>query len=196
MSAVDTAAVERPVVEEEVEEGEGVTRREFLNYAWLASLGIFTAQLAGVSYLFAMPRFRAGEFGGVFPLGLASDLPEVGVAPEKNSKGRFWFVRSDEGVYALYIVCTHLGCLFQWKPTENRFICPCHGSQFSRTGDYIYGPAPRSLDSFVVRVVDDAGNVLSETSKSADRFPVATPVPDPSARVIVDTGKKIKGTHK
>ncbi|MBS1252860.1 MAG: Cytochrome b6-f complex iron-sulfur subunit [Anaerolineales bacterium] len=187
-------SVEATAAEVEIEEGDGVTRREFLNYAWLASLGIFTAQLAGVSYLFAMPRFRAGEFGGVFPLGPAINLPEVGIAPEKNSKGRFWFVRSEEGVYALYIVCTHLGCLFQWQATENRFICPCHGSQFSRTGQYLTGPAPRNLDMFVVRVEDDQGNVLAETP--AEEGPVPTPVPDPDAQVMVDTGARLQGKHK
>lgn len=192
--SVDATTIGRPAIEAEAGEGEGVTRREFLNYAWLASLGIFTAQLAGVSYLFAMPRFRAGEFGGIFPLGPASSLPEVGAAPEKNSKGRFWFVRSEEGIYALYIVCTHLGCLFQWRETENRFICPCHGSQFSRTGEYLEGPAPRSLDTFRVRIVDDRRNVLAETP--AGEGPVPTPVPDENAQVIVDTGTRFQGKHK
>lgn len=171
-----------------------VTRREFLNYAWLASLGILFAEVGGMTYLFAMPRFRAGEFGGVFYLGPASKLPEIGAAPERNDKGRFWFVRSDDGVYAIYVVCTHLGCLFQWHATENRFICPCHGSQFSRTGEYLAGPAPRSLDFFVVRVVDAEGNVLAETPPDADRNgPVPTPVPDPEARIIVDTGQRLYG---
>lgn len=176
---------------------EGVSRREFLNYAWLASLGIFFAELGGMTYLFAMPRFRAGEFGGIFPLGPASKLPEVGAAPEKNPKGRFWFVRSEEGVYAIYVVCTHLGCLFQWRPTENRFICPCHGSQFSRTGEYLAGPAPRSLDFFVVRVVDAQGNVLAETPPDANgKGPVPTPVPDENAQIIVDTGQRLFGKPK
>lgn len=192
--SVDAAAVDQPAAEVAVEEGEGITRREFLNYAWLASLGIFTAELAGVSYLFAMPRFRAGEFGGVFPLGPVSGLPGIGVSPEKNSKGRFWFVRSEAGVQALYVVCTHLGCLFQWRETENRFICPCHGSQFSRTGQYLAGPAPRSLDSFVVRLVDAQGNVLAQTPDQPG--PAPTPVPDPDARVLVDTGSLIRGKSK
>ena len=41
-----------------------VNRREFLNLAWLVSLGFFSVSLAGVSYLFSLPRFREGEFGG------------------------------------------------------------------------------------------------------------------------------------
>lgn len=190
--SVDATAVDQPSANAAVEEGEGVSRREFLNYAWLASLGIFTAQLAGVTYLFAMPRFRAGEFGGVFRLGELSRLPELGAAPDKNSKGRFWFVRSDEGIYALYVVCTHLGCLFQWQPTETRFACPCHGSQFSRTGHYLAGPAPRNLDSFVVRVVDSQGNVLAETDTTGVT-PAPTPVPSEDAQILVDTGTRIIG---
>lgn len=194
--SVEATTVDQPATEVEIEEGEGLSRREFLNYAWLASLGIFTAEVAGASYLFAMPRFRAGEFGGVFPLGPASNLPDTTAAPDKNSKGRFWLVRSDEGVYALYIVCTHLGCLFQWRPTENRFICPCHGSQFSRTGQYLAGPAPRNLDSFVVQVVDEHGKVLTRTPQVDGQGPAPVPVPDPNARVMVDTGAKLKGKHK
>lgn len=194
--SVDATAVDRPAADVETEEGDGVSRREFLNYAWLASLGIFVAEMAGASYLFAMPRFRAGEFGGVFPLGQAGQLPPTGEPPDKNPKGRFWFVRSEEGIYALYVVCTHLGCLFQWSSTEGRFACPCHGSQFSRTGEYLAGPAPRNLDSFVIRVVDDSGQVVSETPQNADRYPVPTPVPDPNAQVMVDTGSRITGTHK
>lgn len=194
--SVEATTVDQQAADVAVEEGEGVTRREFLNYAWLASLGIFTAELAGVSYLFAMPRFRAGEFGGVFPLGPASNLPDTTAAPDKNSKGRFWLVRSDEGVYALYIVCTHLGCLFQWRPTEDRFICPCHGSQFSRTGQYLVGPASRSLDSFVVQVVDENGRILAQTEAASGQSPAPTAVPDPNARIIVDTGAKLLGKHK
>lgn len=190
--SVEATAVDQPSSDAEVEEGEGVSRREFLNYAWLASIGIFTAQLAGVTYLFAMPRFRAGEFGGVFRLGELTRLPETGAPPDKNSNGRFWFVRSDEGVYALYVVCTHLGCLFQWQPTESRFSCPCHGSQFSRTGEYLAGPAPRNLDSFVVRVVDDQGNVLAETDTTGVT-PAPTPVPSEDTQILVDTGARITG---
>ena len=192
--SVDAKAIDQPVIEEEAEEGSGVNRREFLNYAWLASLGIVTAQFGGVSYLFAMPRFRAGEFGGVFPLGTADSLPDIGEQPVKNAKGRFWFVRDEEGVYAFYTVCTHLGCLYQWRPTENRFICPCHGSQFSREGEFAAGPAPRDLDTFIIRVVDDEGTVLAETPPGEG--PQPTPVPSPNAHILIDTGAKQQGRPK
>ena len=35
--------------------GSDITRREFLNYAWLATIGVVTAEFAVVTYLFALP---------------------------------------------------------------------------------------------------------------------------------------------
>merc|ERR1711924_500705 len=42
-------------------------------------------------------------------------------------------------------ICTHLGCVVPWNAAENKFKCPCHGSQYDFTGMKIRGPAPLSL---------------------------------------------------
>jgi cytochrome b6-f complex iron-sulfur subunit len=47
--------------------------------------------------------------------------------------------------YALNAVCTHLGCVVPWNRAENKFKCPCHGSQYSKTGAVVRGPAPLPL---------------------------------------------------
>ena len=171
-----------------------ISRREFLNFAWLASLGFLTLNVAGMTYLFAMPRFKEGEFGGMFTVGPVSSLPEAGSAPVNYPKVKLWLSNTDEGALAIYKVCTHLGCLYNWVDQETKFICPCHGSQFSPEGDYIQGPAPRSLDRFVMQVVDPAsGEVLAQTDESG----APLPIPDnPDAIVRVDTGTRIPGeTH-
>lgn len=169
----------------------GVTRREFLNYAWLSALGILLGELAGVGYFFASPRFRAGEFGGEFVLGRAGDVfPSPGGDPISVPKGKFWLVRTRENqVVALYRVCTHLGCLFNWRPEQYKFICPCHGSQFQLDGTYIRGPAPRSADRFVVRLLDEQGTVVAETDSLGNPMPL----PDENLQVVVDTGQRILG---
>ncbi|MGE0815370.1 MAG: ubiquinol-cytochrome c reductase iron-sulfur subunit [Vicinamibacterales bacterium] len=51
--------------------------------------------------------------------------------------------RDDEGVHAISIVCTHLGCIV--KPTAAGFECPCHGSRFAKDGTVTGGPAPAPL---------------------------------------------------
>ena len=48
----------------------------------------------------------------------------------------------DFGVNA---VCTHLGCVVPWNSAENKFMCPCHGSQYNADGKVVRGPAPLSL---------------------------------------------------
>ncbi len=47
--------------------------------------------------------------------------------------------------YAIKPICTHLGCIVNWKPEQNRFVCPCHGSQYDAQGRVVRGPARRSL---------------------------------------------------
>ena len=172
-----------------VAQKKSINRREFLNLAWLVSLGFFMADIGGMTYLFAMPRFREGEFGGRINVGKVADLPAAGSPPVNLPKVKLWLSNTDKGVAALYKVCTHLGCLYNWNSQEGKFICPCHGSQFQLNGTYIQGPAPRSLDRFVVQIQDAGGNVLAQ---STDGTPV--PVPDsPDAQIWVDTGKKVRG---
>jgi Rieske Fe-S protein len=48
-------------------------------------------------------------------------------------------------------VCPHLGCRFNWDTGAKKFICPCHGSQFSVQGQHLAGPAPRGLDPLPFR---------------------------------------------
>ncbi len=43
-------------------------------------------------------------------------------------------------------ICPHLGCRFNWSEDSNKFLCPCHGSQYNFDGTHVAGPAPRGLD--------------------------------------------------
>jgi len=167
-----------------------LNRREFLNIAWLASLGFLTLSVSGMTVLFGLPRFREGEFGGVFTTGTVADLPAVETAPANFPKVKLWLSHTAEGLMALYKVCPHLGCLYGWNDQEFKFICPCHGSQYEHNGTWIYGPAPRSLDYFSIRFEDENGNVLAETPAQGG----PTPVPaDEGAIVRIDTGDKFIG---
>ena len=191
--AEETSPVEETSLEDtsSTEEQPKFNRREILNYAWLASLGVLLVNMGGIGFLFAMPRFKAGEFGGAFVLGPASNAPSVGASPDNFPKGKFWLTHPPDGVLALYKVCTHLGCLYAWRDQEGKFICPCHGSQFEYDGTYIRGPAPRSLDRFVVQLVTPDGEVVAETDpETGDPLPI----PDAENLIVqVDTGRKIPG---
>jgi cytochrome b6-f complex iron-sulfur subunit len=60
--------------------------------------------------------------------------------------------------YAITAVCTHLGCTVPWNKQQNKYMCPCHGSQYDFSGKVIRGPAPLSL---ALVHVEDAGGVIS-----------------------------------
>lgn len=168
-----------------------INRREFLNFAWLVSLGFLSVNLAGVTYLFSMPRFREGEFGGMFNVGRIGDLPAAGSPPVNYPSVKLWLSNTQQGLLAIYKVCTHLGCLYNWNDQEVKFICPCHGSQFQNDGAFILGPAPRSLDRFVIRIESPDGQILAETDpETGDPLPLPD---DPTAIIRVDTGRRVLG---
>ena len=48
-------------------------------------------------------------------------------------------------------ICPHLGCRYNWDDGSNKFLCPCHGSQYTYEGAHIAGPAPRGLDPLPLR---------------------------------------------
>jgi menaquinol-cytochrome c reductase iron-sulfur subunit len=74
-----------------------------------------------------------------------------------NQKDNAWIIKNTDGtVVAFSPLCTHLGCAYQWQSEagqskEGAFVCPCHGSTFSRTGNVITGPANRPLDRYQVK---------------------------------------------
>ena len=57
--------------------------------------------------------------------------------------------------FGLNAVCTHLGCVVPWSAANNKFMCPCHGSQYDKNGRVTRGPAPLSLALSHMNVQDD-----------------------------------------
>jgi cytochrome b6-f complex iron-sulfur subunit len=191
-----------------------MTRREFLYYVWGASMALFMAEMSGALVWFALPRFRAGEFGGVFTLEVSA-IPQPDSGPKDFPDGRFWLTNLGSkdvadprqpkdypgwvqpGLVAIYKVCVHLGCLYKWVPTNNRFECPCHGSKYLSSGLRVDGPARRNLDRFIIRALDANGNELAKTpSGNPDSDPTAgapLTLPSGTAKIEIDTGKRMQG---
>ena len=198
-------------------QGQGITRREFLNYVWGAAFTLFLAQFGLGVYLFSLPRSQEGEFGGDIDLGALSEiLPPPDGAPGSFPDARTWLVnvgpneaakgKGQQGLVAIYKVCTHLGCLYKYEPSTERFECPCHGSKFHLDGTKILeqGPAPRSLDRFAIELRDANNEVVGSTSVSGKDYsddpskplsgtPLQIPADITGVRVIVKTGTRITG---
>ena len=121
---------------------------------------------------------KTGAFGGTITAASVSDLKpgEVKVL----SEGKFYLVRVAEGFLALWWKCPHLGCTVPWKDSEpalpgdeqydkGQFHCPCHGSEYNRYGQIIFGPAPRPMDAFPVTIDGDKVKVDTGPSKAIVR---------------------------
>ncbi len=93
----------------------------------------------------------------------------------KDTDGSYWL--------ALYQVCVHLGCKVPFRNDCNSFKCPCHGSHYNIDGEYLDGPAPRSLDRFEMSF-DSNGNVQVNTGKLNQHVER----PDTSTRVLAVPG--------
>jgi Rieske Fe-S protein len=59
-------------------------------------------------------------------------------------------------VVALLARCTHRGC--QPEVVAGRFVCPCHGSEFTLLGEVLEGPAERPLTRYPV---SEVGGVIT-----------------------------------
>ena len=90
------------------------------------------------------------------------------------------FVKGADGSYwvALYQRCVHLGCTVPFRDDCNSFKCPCHGSHYNVDGEYLDGPAPRSLDRFAMSF--SGADVIVSTGTLNN----TVPHPDASTRLI------------
>jgi cytochrome b6-f complex iron-sulfur subunit len=129
-----------------------ITRRDFLNEITLGALGIAGLGSLAVTYQFFSPNvlfeppttFRAGN-PDLYAMHSVTLLQDQQV----------YIVRVPDGFYAVSAVCTHLGCVTQWKPDAELIACPCHGSKFKSDGTKIEGPAPRPLPHFAISLTAD-----------------------------------------
>lgn len=60
--------------------------------------------------------------------------------------------RTDQGVAARSLWCTHWGCEVRWSEQERRYLCPCHEGVFDEEGQVLSGPPPRPLADYPVVV--------------------------------------------
>lgn len=150
-----------------------LSRRKFFVSAGNAAIGIAALGSLGVSIDFLAPKVLL-ELPKRFVIGVLANMQPNSVT--FDGEHRLIVFRDKQGYfYALSAVCTHLGCMVEWKEAgipghqDGVIACPCHGSIFSKNGDVIRGPAPRSLDRYKLYLEDDRVIVdMTETVSEQD----------------------------
>jgi cytochrome b6-f complex iron-sulfur subunit len=132
-------------------------RRSFLD---LCIGGLITVTFAGVIY----PAFKyilgANKLGGRQSFGLLeiplSDLEDGGAIIKKFRNKPVIVARlSQDKIYALSAVCTHLGCVVKFNKNTKQIECPCHSAIFDLRGNVVGGPAPSPLTVYDVKISGD-----------------------------------------
>ena len=156
-------------------------RRNTMNAILVGAVGVSALGLA-VPYLsFFVPPGSGGAGGGLIAKdALGNDVTVAGWKASHQGgdrelvqglKGDATYLILDDqknlADFALNAVCTHLGCVVPWNKAENKFMCPCHGSQYNKEGKVVRGPAPLSL-ALAHREEDANGKVVLRTWTETD----------------------------
>jgi len=145
----------------------GGTRRNLLAFAGWGTIALVGLQAVVAFLFFFWPR-KTGTFGSRISIpGTAADF-KVGDV-KYYVEGKFYLTRVQEGFMALYQKCPHVGCTVPWRPEfqfENVagwFRCPCHGSTYDRTGQIVFGPAPRPMDT--MKITNENGKLVVDSGQ-------------------------------
>ncbi|MBI4475202.1 MAG: Rieske 2Fe-2S domain-containing protein [Acidobacteria bacterium] len=145
---------------------EPIARRDVLGLA-----AIWSAAAAALFATFGILRLpKAAVLASPskkFRIRLPDTMTDSFLPPGRNVA----IFRDEEGVHAVSLVCTHLGCIVKTSPAG--FECPCHGSRFDSQGAVTKGPAPLGLPWLKVAksgndfVVDEGATVPVGTKVTA-----------------------------
>ena len=128
------------------------SRREFLQKTSIVSVGMacggLNALVSGCSsYRYAVYRVDEGN------LVIAKsdfELDPFVLVRYPAFPASIYILKISENKYsALLLECTHKRC--EVKPSPEILICPCHGSEYSNTGEVLKSPAEKDLVSFPIR---------------------------------------------
>jgi cytochrome b6-f complex iron-sulfur subunit len=157
-------------------------RRNLMNLILVGSAAVTVGGL-GVPYiLFFLPPGAGGDGAGSpakDALGNEINAKEYlaskkagdhSLAQGLKGDATYLIVKDDNTLedYGLNAVCTHLGCVVPWSAANNKFMCPCHGSQYAPDGHVVRGPAPLPLALAHLSTDEASGNLIFSTWDETD----------------------------
>jgi cytochrome b6-f complex iron-sulfur subunit len=102
----------------------------------------------------AQPTPPAAGSGNLFTADLNSELLNIGDSKVMNQVILVRLAAGNAGTSftAVQVVCTHQGATIGYSVSQGIFICPLHGSEFSKTGQVVQGPATAPLQKYTVTI--------------------------------------------
>jgi cytochrome b6-f complex iron-sulfur subunit len=183
------------------------TRRQFL--LLVGTVGAVGATLFGgielLKFMFPAATLESPpEFKTGFTVADLTGNGTLKVNVLSETANRVTVVLDSTGIYAVYLVCTHLGCTPNYvsdvtsgtgvddkstavgqhytaegsaSTTRNGWACPCHGSRYYIDSTNFYGPAPRPMDWVDIQIAPDKRFVVNRGAITVYRQAGDTSVP-------------------
>jgi menaquinol-cytochrome c reductase iron-sulfur subunit len=160
--------------EGKIEEGQDLSRRNFMKVIIAAVGGIVTAAMGvpAVAYVLG-PVLRRQDSQEWIHLGATAkielDTPtlfkvsvqrQTGWIQNEEEISAYLLTENGRDFVAMSNICSHLGCRVRWISDQGEFFCPCHNGVFDRQGNVVSGPPPRPLDRYQLKVEDDQIYIL------------------------------------
>jgi|ERR1719182_777884 len=154
-------------------------KRNLMNLILLGSVAATVGTLGGPFLYYFYPAGTGGSGGGLVAKDAVGDdvtfkgwLDSHQAGERKLVQGlkgdaTYLIINDEKKIedFGVNAVCTHLGCVVPWNKAENKFMCPCHGSQYNYQGKVVRGPAPLSLALAHVNDTGDGKVTLSTWSE-------------------------------
>lgn len=129
----------------------GIDRRRFLRLLEVRGVAAVCAHSVGVTALASFVsgcggfRYAHSSLVGSQLFVERKDLAAPGVMVDGPDGELPLYVRmiSADEFTALSMRCMHRGC--QVEPMDERFVCPCHGSEYGADGRVLKGPTEHAL---------------------------------------------------
>ena len=98
---------------------------------------------------------REGK-GRWIPVAHKSEVPVGAVLPFAAGSVQGFLINDGVRIHALSRICTHMGCALTFEKNKQRFLCPCHGAEFTLKGKMAHYPVPlKNLPKIYVREQGD-----------------------------------------
>lgn len=75
--------------------------------------------------------------------------------------------KSETGFIAVRTICSHKGCDVELE--GNKFVCPCHGSEYTIDGKVTEGPAKADLKTFETIFDSEKGTITIQMTAGTEK---------------------------
>jgi cytochrome b6-f complex iron-sulfur subunit len=139
---------------------ENISRRDFIKRS---ALGVVAggAALSGLNLkVLAAQSAKAvlKRSGEVVTIKLSENPDIAAVGGHINITDDIMLIRMDESKFlAISTICRHKGCTVELE--GDKFVCPCHGSEYTITGKVTQGPAKANLITYETAFDSEKGTI-------------------------------------